>query len=126
MAGTPFGQSERTHPEQPETLAETLFYLSDPAKRKELEEYRIEFEAVNGPTNLTRRYTSTWPVEQQEWLIKNHVERYFDGLPLFAKAYLRGKMQMAAQDGKLDDMPDALLRLYVSGGMNLERKARGR
>ena len=111
---------------QPETLAEMLFYLSDPAKRRELEEYRIEYEAVHGPTNLTKRYTSTWPREQQDWLITHDTKSYFDGLPPFAKAFLKGKMQAAAQEGDLDSMPANLLRLYCSHEMRLDCEPKGR
>ena len=112
MTSTPEGSNPK-----PETLAEILVYLSDTAKRRELEEFRIEYEALNGPTDLTRRYTSIWPEAQRDWLIRHDVKAYFDGLPPFAKAYFRGKMQLAARDGKLDDMPDNFLQLYVSGGM---------
>jgi hypothetical protein len=102
------------------TLAETLFYLSDPAKRHELEEFRIEYESVHGQTDLTKRYTSIWPAAQQAWLMKHDLKRYFEGLPPFAKAYLKGKIQAAAQDGNLDDMPDGYLRIFISKQMRLD------
>jgi hypothetical protein len=105
MARTPFGEEISRRADNPETLAETLFYLSDPEKRRELEEFRIEYEAINGPTDLTRRYTSIWPEQQRAWLAKHDIKRYFDGLPPFARAYLRGKMHLAARDGNLDAMP---------------------
>ncbi len=108
-----------------QTLAEMLFYLDTPAKRRQLEEYRIEFEEVFGPTDLTRRYTSTWPPAQQEWLIRYDAKRWFDGLPPFAKAFLRAKMEIAARKGTLDNMPDNLLRLYMSRGMILDHEVRG-
>jgi hypothetical protein len=127
MARTPSKDVGQQHFDQPETLAEMLFvYLADPMKRRELEEYRVEFEAVHGPTDLTKRYTSTWPQAQQDWLIKNDTKRYFDGLPPFAKAYLRGKMEIAALDGKLDDMPDNLLRLFIERQMTLDHESRRR
>ena len=125
MAGTPRGtQSARS--ESPETLAETLFYLSDVKKRLELEEYRLRFEAEFGPTDLTRRYTSTWPQPQQDWLIKYDIKRWFDGLPSFAKAFLRGKLEVAARKGTLDNMPDNLLRLYLSREMVLDHETHSR
>jgi hypothetical protein len=102
---------------QPETLAEMLFFLSDATKRHELEEFRKKYEAVNGPTDLTKRYTSTWPQAHQDWLVINDTKRWFDGLPPFVRAYLRGKMELVAHEGRLDDMPDELVRLYASGGM---------
>lgn len=122
MARTPKDQRDAPRTEQPETLAEMLFHLSDPARRRELEEYRIEFEAIYGCTDLTRRYTSTWPEAEQDWLIEHDTRAYFNGLPPFAKAYVKGKMQIAAADGSLDDMPDCLLRLFVSGQMLLDHE----
>ena len=59
---------------QPRTLAEMLLYLPDPARRVELEKYRIEYEALFGETDLTKRYTSTWPEEQQDWLMKHDMK----------------------------------------------------
>jgi hypothetical protein len=103
----------------PRTLAETICYLPLPQLRAELEAYRVEYESRYGQTDLTRRYTSTWPPEQQEWLIRHDIKRYFDGLPPFAKAFFKGKMELASRAGNLDDMPDGLLRLYVTGNMIL-------
>lgn len=117
MAGTPPKTFQHQRPERPKTLAEMFLYLSDPAKRQELEQFRKDYEALNGPTDLTKRYTSTWPEAEQEWLFQNDTKRWFDGLPPFARAYLRGKMEIAAREGDLDDMPDKLLRLYVRGAM---------
>jgi len=124
MARTP--EDLRKRIEQPRTLAEMLFYLSDPDKRKELEQYRVDYEAEFGETDLTKRYTSTWPAEQQKWLMEHDMRRYFDGLPPFVKAYFKGKMQLAAREGRLDDKPDALLKLYVSGQMLLDGETRYR
>ena len=107
----------------PGTLAELVFYLPDAARRRQLEAFRIKYEALNGPTDLTKRYTSTWPQAHRDWLIQNDPKRYFDGLPPFAKAFLKGKMEIAARDGNLDDMPDAFLRLFVSGQMELDSTA---
>jgi hypothetical protein len=126
MARTPSTSPRNT--DEPRTLAELLFPLSDPLQRKLLEEYRVEYETEFGPTDLTKRYTSTWPAEQQDWLVQHDSKRWFDGLPPFAKAFLHGKLQLAAERGKLDDAPDRLLRLYVSGMMKLDDEAptRGR
>ncbi len=108
----------------PTTLAETLFHFSDVRMRDELEEYRCKFEARYGPTDLTKRYTSTWPQAQQDWLLDNEAKRYFDGLPPFVKAFIKGKMQVAARNGNLDDMPTSLMALYVSGEMKTDVRSR--
>lgn len=104
----------------PKSIADMLLYLPDADKRRELEAFRVEFEALHGPTDLTKRYTSTWPIEDQEWMVKHDFKAYFDGLPPFAKDYFRGKMLLAAREGSLDDMPDGFVRLYVSGAMKLD------
>src|SRR5260221_622939 len=116
----------RTSREKPTTIADMLFYLPDALRRRELEQFRIEFESKHGPTDLTKRYTSTWPEEHQNWLLENHPKQWFDGVPEFAKAYLRQKMQWAAIAGQLDDMPDELVQLYVSKQMRLNREQSGR
>ncbi len=126
MARMPSSGQGSPKPNVPETLAELLFYLPDLDNRRELEKYRIDYEAVHGRTSLTKRYTSTWPVAQQEWLIRHDPKRYFDGLPPFAKAYIKGKMQIAASDGSLDNSPDHLLKLFVSGQMRLDCEPRQR
>jgi hypothetical protein len=118
------GQNKTT---EPATLAEMIFHYSpNPATRQRLEKFRIEFEALHGPTDLTKRYTSTWPIEQQNWLIRHDPKRYFDGLPPFGKAYIRGKMQMRATKGNLDDTPDGLLRIFIEKAMILDHEERRR
>jgi hypothetical protein len=124
MARTP--ENHRQGRERSRTLAEMLLYLPDPMKRKEFDEYRVEYEAIYGETDLTKRYTCTWPMDQQEWLIKNDMKRYFDGLPPFVKAYFKGKMQMAARDGRLDDKSDEMIKLFLSGQMKLDQDVRHR
>jgi hypothetical protein len=96
------------------TLAELVLWLDDPDARRELEDFRIKFEAEFGPTDLTKRYTSTWPKPEQNWLIKHHPKRYWDGLPPFAQGFLRQKMVTARRLGKLDDVSDDSMKLYLA------------
>lgn len=103
----------------PEGLCDVLIWMSDRRKRKDLEAFRIEYEKEHGPTDLTKRYTSLFPSEQQTWLWEHHTKRYWDGLPPFLQAYLRRNMEAAHRDGKLDDMPAGLLRLYLQKEMNI-------
>ena len=102
------------------TLAELLVYLDTPALRRELEEFRIKYESKFGETDLTKRYTCTWPLEDQNWLVEHHPKRYWNGLPPFAQAYLKEKMRSVPRKGKLDDMPATLLRLYLTGQMEVD------
>ncbi len=104
-----------------QTLSEILFRFGTPRLRRELENFRGKYEAEFGETDLTRRYTSTWPIDEQEWLIQNHPKRYWDGLPSFVQAFLKEKMVAAHRDGKLDDMPSSYLSLYLAGKMEIDR-----
>lgn len=108
-----------------ETLADFLFPLFKPHLRAELEAYRVEWERLHGPTDLTRYYTSMWPVEARSFLWKTDPKRYFDGLPPFAQDWLRDKMELAAADGSLDDVGDTCLRLYTRGHMGSGRRPHG-
>ncbi len=99
------------------TLAELLYYVADPLQRRKLEAYRIAYEKEHGLTDLTLRYTCTWPTEYQDWLIRIDPKRYYDGLPPFVKAWIKGKALAAAEVGRLDDIPDAFLQLYLSNQM---------
>src|SRR6516164_10667152 len=101
------------------TLAELFCRFPDPCARRELEEFRIKFEAEFGETDITRHYTTTLRKEDQEWLIEHHPKRYWDGLPPFVQEFIRTKVVAAHQVGKLDDMPNEILRLYLSGQMTL-------
>lgn len=88
------------------------------SRRHELETFRKQFEAEHGETDITRRYTSMLPIEQQRWLMRHEPRRYFQGLPPFLMAFIRADMSRAKEAGTLDDANDGLLRLYMSGGMH--------
>jgi len=92
---------------------------------KQLDEYRQAFEEKWGTVDLTRRYTSTLPLAEQKWLLENEPKRYWDGLPKFFQAFSRCRMEEAAKTGKLDDMPDGLLQIYLRGEMTIKGE-RGR
>jgi hypothetical protein len=125
MARTPRQIEQRGKGQSPETLTDILFPLLDGDERDELEAFRKEYEALNGPTDLTKRYTSMLPEPQQDWLYEHETKRWFDGLPPFARAFMKGKLEIAARDGDLDDMPDEMVALYVSGELD-RRPIRGR
>jgi hypothetical protein len=102
------------------TLAALLFGFRDPRLSQQLEKFRISYEAEFGPTDLTKRYTSTWPADHQDFLIENWPERYWDGLPPFVQAFIKEKMHAARRKGNLDNMPANYLRLYLSGKMKID------
>jgi len=101
------------------TIAGLLAQFPTPELNRELDKFRINFEARFGETDLTKRYTSTWPQDQQEWLLANHPRRYWLGLPPFVQAFMKEKMRMAQRAGKLDDMPESFLALYLNGNMDI-------
>jgi hypothetical protein len=101
------------------TLAEIVIPVRNPTLRRDLEEFRIKYEAEFGETDLTKRYTSTLSAKEQDWLIANHTKRYWDGLPPFVQAFFKEKMHAARSDGKLDDMPANMLRLYLTRQMSV-------
>jgi len=100
-------------------LADFFYRFGRVKLRRELEEFRSEFEAEFGETDLARRYTSQLPIEQQEWLTKHYPKRYWDGLPPFLQAFYKGKMRLAHREGNIDDAPEDLLELYLKGQMDI-------
>ena len=107
----------------PRTLTECLFLPIDDAT--ELEKFRLRFEAEHGKTDLNKYYTSQWPTEQRDWLVKSDPEAYYEGLPPFVKAYLLAIAREAARDGRLDDQSDDLIRLYISGKLGRDDRGEG-
>lgn len=101
------------------TLAEMVHFVKSPKLRRELEAFRIAYEEKFGETDLTKRYTSTWPTAQQEWLLEYYPKRYWDGLPPFVQAFLKEKMIGIQKAGTLDDAPHSFLRLYLSRQMQV-------
>jgi hypothetical protein len=121
MAGTPSSPpGENLRERKRATLAEILVPMSDPVQQTELERYRVKYEAVHGPTDLTRRYTSTWPLNDQAWLVAHEPKRWFEGLPPFGRAYFLGKIQAAAKEGNLDAIPDEFISLFIKGELRLD------
>jgi hypothetical protein len=117
----PFPEEEDARPDTTgTTLASLLCSLPTPRLRHELEIFRIKYESKFGHTDLTKRYTSTWPTDQQDWLLEHHPERFWDGLPPFVQAFLKEQMHAAHRNGKLDDMPGDFLQLYLQGKMSID------
>lgn len=83
----------------------------------ELDQHRIAWEHKHGPVDVTKYYTSRWPIAQQNALYAVDFKAYFDGLPPFLQSFLRDKVSRAAHDGKMDDMPSEYIRLYCLNQM---------
>lgn len=88
--------------EQQRTVAEFLFYLPRKEQRIQLEVFRAQHALKHGPADLTRRYVSTWPPDQQKWLFENQPQKWFDGLPSFVQAFLCEKVCGLLRAGELD------------------------
>ncbi len=102
----------------PETLAELFCYLPTRRLRVELEAFRREHEREHGQDDICRPYTSRLPTVTQLWLLEHHPDRYFAGLPAFVQAFVRIKMQQSQQEGTIQSMPDAYVRLFLTGEMD--------
>lgn len=110
-----------------ETVAELVFRFPTAELRRDLEEFRIQYELKTGrPTDLTRRYTSILPKEQEDWLFANHPKLYWDGLPAFVQAFVKGRMQSQHRNGQLDDISDKFLELYLKGKLQVHNEEHSR
>jgi hypothetical protein len=69
-------QEKTAERQDQKTLAELFCRFPDPRARRELEEFRIKFEAEFGETDITKHYTTTVPKADQDWLIEHHPKRY--------------------------------------------------
>lgn len=108
-------------------LSQILYPMPTEHLRRELEAYRVDWERANNrKVDLSRSYVSMWPAEYRDWLQQNDTKRYFDNIPEFVQDYMRAKMKMAADSGRLDDMGSAYVQLYLNGGMNKGGPSRGR
>lgn len=110
----------------PESLAECFWHCEDQRDRDDLERFRVAYEKAHGPTDLTKRYTSTWPIEEQRWLWIHDPVAYFDGLPEFVKAFNAARVNDYATHGELDRADDEWVALYTRGVLNNYIPGRGR
>jgi hypothetical protein len=119
-AGMTDTDDDQRHTIPERTLAELVCYFDSPKIRRELEAFRIKFESDQGETDLTRRWATTLPPKDQEWLMTHHPDRYWRSMPPFVQAYVKQKMIGRHKEGKLDDMPAGFLRLYLTGQMKIQ------
>lgn len=110
-------------PRRPQDSVAALLYPEcSPGQLEALEEYRVVWERRNGPTDLTRYYTSRWPKLDQAKLYKASPAQYYHGLPPFVRDFILRGMEQAAREGSLDRFPDEYIELFCSGEM---KKGRG-
>lgn len=82
---------------------------------EELEDYRLEFELLHGPTSVTDSYTSSLSASEQSHLLRNEPGAYWNGLPPYVRSFLRERIEGSAREGNLDSLSDAWIRAYISG-----------
>ena len=83
-----------------------------PSEEMKLEAARVEYEKLHGPTDLTKYYTSMRPMEEQAWLIDNHPQVWFKGLPPFLQHFFTKGLETRANRGDLDDVSPGLIKLW--------------
>lgn len=101
-----------------ETLAELLCYLPTRQQRLDLEAFRVKYEADHGPTDLTKNYTTRWPVEQQQWMLNHDSstrEAWMQGVPPFVRAFLQKEINDAGKRGEVESTTLRWVRDYVGG-----------
>ena len=103
------------------TITSFLIPYLPPIGHDNVERYRIEWERLNGPTDLTKYYASRWPAEEANALKQTDLRAYFTALPEFYQDFLRQRMEAEAKAGRLDDTPEGFLELFLSGGMRKGR-----
>jgi hypothetical protein len=110
------------------TLTDLLFHLDDPTKRAELNAFRMKYEACNQLTDLTKHYTSQWPTPRQQWLFENDQQRWFDGLPDFAREFFKQKIEQEwSKPQPYDRLPSHFISEYLGGRVSApEETIRGR
>lgn len=81
--------------------------------RDDLEKFRSQYELKHGPTDLTRRYTSVWPIDQQKWLLAHEPVAYFNGLPPFVQGYIKEQIKQHIKEGNLDALPESYVNIYL-------------
>jgi hypothetical protein len=106
------------------TVADLICYMPHPENRKSLETFRIWFESQNGPTDMTRYYTCMWPSELQTRLIAIAPQRYYEGLPPFVQDYMKKQIEHAAKIGRIDDLPELHLQLFLTKYFGTDGRSR--
>ena len=81
----------------------------------ELEAFRERYEAENGSTDLTRRYTTQLLGVEHNWLKDEYPERYIAGMPPYVAAHFKEKIRQRIGRGEGDTLDPRVLEMYMSG-----------
>jgi hypothetical protein len=96
-------------------LSDCLFWLPTEEKREACELFRHQYESQHGPTDLSVRYTSTWPSDQQQWLFLHEPQRWLDGLPDYVKAFIKQEIEAAHRRQGVNVKAKEWIRDYLGG-----------
>ena len=110
------GQYVSHNPLRSNTLTAILCpYLSREVGAR-LETYRLRWEDVNGPTDLTKYYSSRWPQPEQVALIRTDFRAYVSALPPFLVDWIDRDLRAALEAGPSAEIADKFIRLFNLGG----------
>ena len=84
-----------------------LFLEANPEFLKRLIEFREEYELLHGPTDPEKKYTSQLSYYEQRMM------QDFLGLPAFVSAYYERLLRLCNANGRLDEVPDGFIEIYV-------------
>lgn len=102
---------------------EELVPVVTPEFRERLRRYREQYEQINGPTPCGL-YTSMLPERVQEWMLADDELRveYFNGLPPFMIDYFEMLAQAQASKGRLDDLSDPVVAVFIQNRGHIARE----
>lgn len=96
-------------------IADILSPCNDAYCTRVLEEYRLAWEAMYGPTDLTKHYVTMWPADAQRAMLRHSPETYFQSMPPYCQDFVHNKLKTACSEGWLDVFEPEWIQLYVTG-----------
>lgn len=89
---------------------------------RELHAYRLEYEKTHPDASADgKSLTTTLPAQAQSHLWRHRTQDYVAGWPAFARAFFEERCGMMARDGRLDDMADGFVKLFIANRGKLTR-----
>jgi hypothetical protein len=98
-----------------------LFTVADPELQRQIHEFRLEYELVNGPTDVSLPFGSTQAPLIQDKRYRQDAAKFIASLPPFIIAFYEEECQRAVAEGRLDDISDRILRVFMANGGRLPR-----
>jgi hypothetical protein len=100
-----------------------LFKVPDAKLQRRIHEFRLEFELLNGPTDVTQPFVSTQSPLIQDKRYREDPAKFVASLPPFVISFLETECRSAVAEGRLDDFPDRIVALFVQFRGRLPRAA---